>query len=131
MKLADTRSPPILLCLLHLRQVQVAGAEEVGAAVSHFQLEFGIAAEVAQVVAGKGVAQGILLPAVGGGISHGATAPFFIIRCQSDFSHTSSEVFFIRAQRVFHSSRRELFHEEKPPRRWLAMKNKADALCEK
>ena len=74
MKLADARSPPIRHCLLHLRQVQVAGAEEVGAAVPHFQLEFGVAAEVAQVVAGKGVAQGILLPAVGGGVPAGPAA---------------------------------------------------------
>ena len=96
--------PPIRRGMLHLRQVQVAGAEEVGAAVAHLQLEFGVAAEVAQVVAGKGVAQGILLPAVDGGISHGAAAPFFIIRCQSDFfTH------FVRS--VFHSSRRELFHD--------------------
>ena len=48
----------------HATHVHIARAQEVGVAVADFVLQLTVAAEVAQVVAGEGVAQGILLPAV-------------------------------------------------------------------
>ena len=48
----------------HAAHVHIARAQEVGVAVAYFVLQLAVAAEVAQVVAGEGVAQGILLPAV-------------------------------------------------------------------
>ena len=55
--------------------VQVAGAEEVGAAVAHFQLQFGEGAEAEDVVGREGVAEGVRLPAAEAcGAAEGAPA---------------------------------------------------------
>ncbi len=46
-------------------EVDVAGAEKLGAAVADFVLQGGVVAELLQVVGGEGVAQDVLYPAEG------------------------------------------------------------------
>ena len=50
----------------------IAGAEEVGGAVAHFELKLGVAAEGGKVVRGKGMPQYIRLPV---GKAGGAVQP--------------------------------------------------------
>lgn len=67
---------PELFGGLHGALVHIARLQQGGIAVADFALQFGIAAEMAQVVAGKGVAQGILGPAVSRGVPPCGAAKF-------------------------------------------------------